>query len=589
MPLVDLLAPPALDFRRHVLTMGDGEAQALVVVDYPPRVGQAWLARLAALPGVSLSLHLAPTDPLSLLKALNSSIQEYMSRLSNGGNALVQSRWQQSLDDARALLKQIDQESQKVYRAAVLLLVVAPDQEELARRVRQVEAACAAASMRARPAVFKQEEGVKAAGPWGLLPREIADLGAREMPAATVAAAYPWVSSGLNHGRGIVLGRDDAGGIVLVDGWTPSVDSGLTNGNINVLGKPGSGKTFSAQIHILRQYALGTRILALDPLGDYGRLARSQGGCVIDASGKDGRVNPLHVSALPSAGASTPEVGTRGVLAQHVQRLKTFFGLYLPSALDALEQAVLEKAIVAAYRDRGIDWSTDPATVGDWPTIADVRRQVQAMGQDRLAILLESATDGADSALWQGQSTIAIGQADFVVFDLELLKDAAPNVRKAQYFNILAWAWDMVREGKALGKHTLLVVDEAWMLIDPQTPQALQFVFEIAKGIRHYGPSPIGSALMVVTQNVGDFLSPEVARLGQPIIANASTKLLMQQDPVDIDHLRGALRLSEAECDLLAGAKRGEGLLLAGSQHVRVRIEAAAHEAEIIAGAAPDA
>lgn len=35
----------------------------------------------------------------------------------------------------------------------------------------------------------------------------------------------------------------------------------------------------------------------------------------------------------------------------------------------------------------------------------------------------------------------------------------------------------------------------------------------------------------------------------------------------------------------LAGAKRGEGLRLPGNQHVRVRIEAPAHEAQMIAGA----
>ncbi len=585
MPLVDLLAPPALDFRRHSLTLGDVEARALVVLDYPPRVGQAWLARLAAMPGVSLSLHLAPMDPIDLLKAINSSIQEYTSRLSQGGNALVQSRWQQGLEDGKALLRQIDQESQKVYRAVVVLLVVAPDEDELSRRVRQVEAACAAASMRARPAVFRQEQALQAAGPWGLLPKEIEALAAREMPAATVAAAYPWVSSGLNHGRGLVWGRDTDGGLVLIDGWNPPDADGLTNGNANIYGMSGSGKTYTAQVHVLRQFGLGVRILALDPEGDYAPLARALGGRVVDAAGRGGRVNPLQVPKVPDSEADKEaDAGARGLLGQHIQRLKTFFSLYLPS-LEPLEEAVLEKAVVAAYRDRDIDWTTDPGTVADWPTISDVRRQVQAAGQERLAILLESASEGADSALWEGQSTIAVGQDDFVVFDLQRLKDASANVRKAQYFNVLGWAWDLVREGRALGKRTLLVVDEAWLLVDPSTPQAIQFLFEVSKRIRHYGPKPIGSALMVVTQNVGDFLSPEVARLGQPVVTNAGTKVLMRQDPADLERLRDALRLTEAECDLLASAKRGEGLLLSGNQHVRVRIEAAPHEAEIIAGA----
>ena len=90
---------------------------------------------------------------------------------------------------------------------------------------------------------------------------------------------------------------------------------------------------------------------------------------------------------------------------------------------------------------------------------------------------------------------------------------------------------------------------------------------------------------MVSTQDVVDFLAPELTRLGQPVLSNASTKLLMRQESRDLEALRDLLRLTEAECDLLAGARRGEGLLLAGNQHVRVRIEAAVHEAELIAGA----
>ena len=53
MPINDMLAPPALEFRRQDIALGDAEARVLAIVDYPPRVGPAWLARLGDLPGVS--------------------------------------------------------------------------------------------------------------------------------------------------------------------------------------------------------------------------------------------------------------------------------------------------------------------------------------------------------------------------------------------------------------------------------------------------------------------------------------------------------------------------------------------------------
>ena len=575
--LSDVLAPPALDFGRQSLVLGDVEAEVLVITDYPPRVGQAWLARLGSLEGVSLSVHLAPSDPVRLLKALNNSVQEYTSRLAQGSNALATSRWEQSLGDAKALLKQIDQESQRVYGVAVVLLVVAPDAEELARRVRSVEAVCAGASMRVRPAAFRQEDGVRAAGPWGWLPQGIAEMASREMPATTVAAAHPWVSSGANHGHGIIMGRDDAGGIVLVDRRNAPADAGIANPNLNVLGTSGGGKSYAAKTLLLREFAMGARVLVLDPDREYRGLAKALGGSIVDCGGGRGKINPLQVRAEDSEEEDDGEArGTRGPLAQHLQRLRAFFALYLPG-LDDAERAHLQDAILAAYTAKGVTWQTDPQAVTDWPTVADVHAALPA--DSRLALLLRDAATGADSALWAGQTTVPPA-SDFTAFDLHALVEAADNVRRAQYLNVLGYAWDLVREGLAAGQQTLLVVDEAWILADPQTPQALGFLRDLSKRIRKYHGS-----LVIITQNVVDFLAPELARLGEPVIGNASTKLLMRQESKDLEALRDLLRLTEAECDLLSGARLGEGLLLTGNQRVRLHVEAAPHEAEMIAAA----
>ena len=105
MPITDLLAPPALEFRRQDIALGDAEARALALVDYPPRVGPAWLARLGDLPGVSLSVHVVPGDPLELLRAVNAGAAEYQSRLAQGGSALLRGRWERSLEDAQAVLQ----------------------------------------------------------------------------------------------------------------------------------------------------------------------------------------------------------------------------------------------------------------------------------------------------------------------------------------------------------------------------------------------------------------------------------------------------------------------------------------------------
>lgn len=66
------------------------------------------------------------------------------------------------------------------------------------------------------------------------------------------------------------------------------------------------------------------------------------------------------------------------------------------------------------------------------------------------------------------------------------------------------------------------MVDEAWLLVDPQTPQALAFLRDTSKRIRKYM-----GGLVVITQNVIDFLAPEVQRHGQALLDNPTYKLLL--------------------------------------------------------------
>jgi len=531
------------------------------------------------MPGVVVSISISPTDPLDMLKALNNSIKEFNSRLATGGQALDRSRWEQSLSDSKELLKKIDQEGQRVYNTTVTILIVAQTEDELNKKTRQVEAMCAGQGMRARTTVFRQEDGLKTVGPFGLMQKEITEMAGKDMPAETVAASYPFVSSSLNHGKGIVLGRDSDDGLILVDRWKPPQDAGVTNPNMNILGTSGGGKSFAAKMILLREYALGARILILDPEREYKMMCRELDGSWINAAGGKGKINPLEIRPVPDIDPDEEDEeqddSVRGPLSSHLQRVKTLFQLYLPGLSD-LERSVLDDCILASYKDYGIIWQTEPSTVKEYPTVLDVYKHIQAKGQERLSVLFKGAVEGADAALWNGQTTIpAVG--DFTVLDIRDLTDASENVRRAQYFNILSYAWDLVREGRAEGKRTVLVVDEAWLLADPQTPQAIGFLRDLSKRIRKYNGS-----LTIITQNIVDFLAPEIARLGQPVITNASMKLLMRQESRDLEALTDLMKLSEAEVDLLAGAKIGHGLLLAGNNRVHTRIEAAAHELEVI-------
>lgn len=578
-PIIEAVTPAGVGFQPTHLYFADQLGKVLVVVNYPPRVGIGWLSRIGHTPGVVLSVHTTLTDPTVLIKQINISIGELGARLEQGGNALTRQRTEQALQDAQTLLRKIDQEQQAAYYVTVVMLVLAPDMEVLNRRVNFVQSSASAQGMRARVLTFGQEQGMRAVAPWAELPPDVP--GQRNMPAETVAAMLPFTKHGLNAGMGVIMGRDADNGLVLLDHWGGEGIS-TTNANMAVLGTPGGGKSFGVKVQILRHYAQGVQFVVVDPEREYGDICQSLDGDWIDTTGDGGRINPLQVLPLLDESA-TSESTTRGPLAAHLQFFRGFIAAYLQD-LTQTEMAALEEAVTEVYKTHGIDWHTDPSTVEEWPTMADLYEYLQSHYADsRLPLLLRSAAMGADAAIWQGQTTVTT-QSDLTVLDIYGLRDAADNVKRAQYYLTTYYAWYLVRRARHSGRHIVMVIDEAYLLIDERNPATLQFVFEVAKRIRKYGPPPIGAGLWLITQNVSDFLSGAAKSYGEAIFGTCDYKLLMRLGERDLERLVPLLRLSEAEQSLLVSAKRGEGLLLAGRDRVRLRTEATATEHRIITG-----
>lgn len=585
--LLDALAPQAIHFQKDALQLGDLEGRVVIITDYPPSVGTAWLARVTQIPGITTTLHVTPTNSAELIKSITKATGEYSSRLTMGGNALVMQRTEQALKDAKTLLKKIDLEQQNVFYLTVLLLVVAPDRETLDRRTRQVASALAAAGMRGRALIFRQEQGLRSVGPWGILEPELLKAGGRNMPVETVAASFPFVSSGINDASGVMMGRDQAGGVVVVDIWKRGGD--ITNSNWTILGKPGTGKSYTAKMLLLREYAQGAKIIIIDPEREYRAMCKQLGGAWVNVAGGQGRINPLQIRSLPIEQDDEDDEKSIGCfdaqspLGLHLQIMRTFFSLYLRDLGD-VERAILEEALIEVYREKGIDFTTDPKNIPPerWPIMSDLYQYILEQQSrkpelyERLAILLRRPAEGADAALWNGPTT-ASAESDFVVLDVHELQNTDDSVRRTQYFNVLSYTWNLIEQDRT--SRVILFVDEAWMLADDQTPQALAFLRATSKRIRKY----MGS-LMVASQNVIDFLDPAVARHGQAILDNPVYKLLLAQGDKDLMALANMMNLTEAEADLLQTAKRGEGLLVAGNQRIHVKIESAPYEAPYLVG-----
>lgn len=150
-----VFAPEALEFRPRDLLAGTELRRVYAILAFPPAVAEGWLGAAANLPGVAMVLHGRPEDTYRLVQAVNRRIGAIPGQLAMGNvPALTAQRLQAELDDAQALLRQVDGEKQAVFQTGVFLVVSAADPDDLRQRCERLEGTLAAQGMRARPLVF---------------------------------------------------------------------------------------------------------------------------------------------------------------------------------------------------------------------------------------------------------------------------------------------------------------------------------------------------------------------------------------------------------------------------------------------------
>ncbi len=576
--LRNAFSPQALSFQPHSVQIGTQWSRVYAIINFPSSVGPAWLSRAANLEGVTLAFHALPTDSSQVTQALNRAIGQLEGSLAvPGQTALAKQRAESQVQDAQALMRSLDIEQHSLFTVGVFLLVSADNAQKGERRAKRVEAACAAAGMRARTLSFRQESGLHAVGPWGLFPLELRGQTPFQLPVNTVAAALPFTAKGINHGHGIVLGTAGDPGhaeIVLIDRWNPPPHAGLINKNMTILAPTGGGKTYAAILMLLREWVQGVKVFILDPeKREYQQVCRYCGGNWLNAAGGRTRINPFQAWAIGDVEGLSP-------LSLHIQRVLSFLHTLMPG-LSSIAHALLAAAVRETYEAHEISLDVDPQTLSpdQWPHMGhlyhicrDHAIQDPQPEWQTLTALLQEPAIGVLSPLWAGPSTVpTTHDADFLVADLMDLKDAPEAVKRAQYLNVLGYLWDLIRQDKTQRK--ILVVDEAWMLIDKQNPDTLRFLKQVAKLIRGYNGS-----LMTITQNVFDFLAPSVRDDGEPVLTNAAATLLLRQDRRNLQALVELFDLSEHEQTQLTNATVGHGLLIAGNARSWVHITASVAE-----------
>jgi type IV secretory pathway VirB4 component len=562
--------PAALEPSRSQVRIGDGYAASFAVTGYPAEVGPAWLEALLAVPGrVSLAVHIDPIPAPSaapLLRRQRARL-ESTRRLDAEAGRLGDPAVEAAATDAAGLAERVARGAAKLFRVGVYLTVHARTVPELDQACAQVRSAAASVLLDVQPATWRHHDG------WATtLPLGTDRLGRRRvLDTDALAAAFPFASADLPAPVPGVLPATTAvlygvtptaSGVLLWDRWS------CDNFNSVVLARSGAGKSYLVKLDVLRSLYQGVAVSVVDPEDEYTALADHVGGTVIRLGVPGVRINPFD---LPE-NDRRPDALTRRALFVH-----TAIAVMLGHAPSPAERAVLDRAITVTYRTAGITF--DPAT---WtrpaPLLTDLAA-VLARDSDTvgpvLAARLHPWTSGSFAALFDGPSTTR-QTPPLTVWSLRHLSD---EIRAVGILLALDAIWrdtDAAGPGQALQRR-MVIVDEAWTLL--RDGEGAAFLYRMAKAARKRA-----TGLTVVTQDAADVLGTD---LGQAVVANAATQILLRQAPQAIDAVTAAFGLTPAEARLLVNAPRGDGLLLSGTTRIPFHAVASPTEHAVASGQPP--
>ena len=584
------LAPKNLEFKPSEMVISDKHCCILTIISYPKMIGEGYLANLTQLGGIKIVIKHIPIAFSVLSKMLNKEIADMKARYQNERDVTMQEQIRQDYESIENFVQMLTATQARIFDFQMHLLISADSHEELERKKVQVKNYLDAMGLRGIVLRFEQEKVLQS-----MLPIfEASDIEERvgtPIPSVTIAAMYPFIFDSIKDpGLSCLLGVDYSGGVILFNQFLYQIKKEFNRNNANmiILGTSGSGKSTAAKLLLRTNIRNGHKILVIDPEGELQEMTKLYGGDFIDLGkgGDFGMINPLEVVLDADEDEMTEGVGY-AILTRTLQTLKAFMKYYSPD-IDEDTLTMFSEVVQDTYKRYKIDFNTDFSKIAahDYPTFDDVYATIKG----RLLSMTERTREREVMEklelkvrplvkelryYFSGKTTIDT-DADFIVFNIRELMNADANIRNALFFNILKYAWGLSLDRTI---NTVLMVDEAHMLLADQNTLGAEFLARIQRRSRKYNTGTI-----IITQQPTDFAAPNVLIHGKAIFDNASYYLVMGLKKQAVDDLSKLIDLNDQEKDSIKRYSQGQALFVCGNRRMRINVIATQAELESFGG-----
>lgn len=545
------IAPSCVKVTDKHLLVGERYCSVIMVTDLPDELSFGWLSDVYSYgDDCDVSIHIEHVTGNDVFKALRRRIQQLTATVT----AQERSQGYEDPEDAVKLAGAWEfayalREGQtKPFRTSIYIAVYANRAEDLEKKRREIEGMLGSRTITSRSANLQQFGGFVSVLPIGK--NELRRSAKRNMGTAALATVFPFANESVYDPGGMALGMNPyTGDFVICDTWDITQYNQF---NSITVGAPGGGKSMKQKkINALNRGLCDSRVLCIDPKGEYAAGALALGGQVLSlgSGSRASFVNPLDLPASRDAGSGAEYFrnkviflhGLFDVIADTRQR---------GSILSVEAHNAIDDAIRDTYRDHGI--TAAHTTHGSVPPLLSDLVETLGGRDDPGAVEVLKYVgmfigDGTYAGLFDHHTTVDLSNP-YVVIDLSTL---APELWPIAMYVVLDFVWNDITSGEL--RKTILVVDEAWCLMDKTAIG--EFLARIARLGRQYY-----TGLHVITQRVPDFLR---SRYGEDIIGLSALQWIMKLEHNDIDEVVRGFKLTDSQEAYVRGLKgKGEALLI---------------------------
>ncbi len=580
----DMILPGVIRFMNDYFICGSTYRSVWVIREYPPSTAeQAILSQLADRTGVTLRIYSRLVDAHEQRKIIQNATRK--NRMASGGNDVTETiQAEGNLQDVVEPLANMRKNKEPLLHCTVFIELRAKSHDALRELQSEISMELNRAKISVDRLLLRQREGFLSVMPIGA--NEFGSQYERVLPASSVANLYPFNYSGKTDPQGFYIGRDKYGTNILVDLDRRSDDK--TNANVLILGNSGQGKSFLLKLLLTNLRESGKRVIVLDAEAEYDDLTRELGGCCIDFMSGRYIINPLEPITWSDGDdqpdGDAPEAFRKVTrLSQHIAYLKDFFRAYK----DFTDQEIdtIEIMLAKLYSSFGITDLTDYNLLrhADYPTMGDFytlledefqnySRQVKPLYTDEtlqnVCLGLHSMCRGAESKYFCGHTNIT--DDGFLCFGVKDLMDTNKRLKDAMLFNILSYM-----TGQLLGRGNVAAsIDELYLFLTNTT--AIEYIRNASKRVRKKD-----SAVILASQNINDFLMPQVCELTKPLFSIPTHQFLFNAGQIDPRAYTETLQLEPAEFELIKYPERGTCLYRCGNERYLLQVKAPPFKAEM--------